>query len=145
MDNYCGAKCENCSVKKHCKGCKATLGSPFGGKCVAASYIKLGGMDAYNQYKSKTLDEVNELLSQNGIGKANELNELLGSYVNLAYPLPSGKSIQFLNENDIYLGCQIEFADLGICYGVVADTSFILICSYSINGSLPELICYKRR
>ncbi len=50
-----------------------------------------------------------------------------------------------LNDNNIYLGAQIEFADLGICYGVVADTGFILLCSYSVNGSEPELIVYKKR
>ena len=30
-------------------------------------------------------------------------------------------------------------------YGVAADAGFILICSYSVNGSEPELILYKKR
>ena len=38
-----------------------------------------------------------------------------------------------------------EFADMGVCYGVAADAGFILICSYSVNGSEPELILYKKR
>ena len=71
--------------------------------------------------------------------------ELPGRFVDLAYPLPSGKTVQLLDGTRVYLGCQIEFADLGICYGVVADTGFILICSYSVNGSEPELIVYQKR
>ncbi len=45
----------------------------------------------------------------------------------------------------IKLGCQIEFADMGICYGVVADATFVIVCSYSHNGSEPELLLYKKR
>jgi hypothetical protein len=50
-----------------------------------------------------------------------------------------------LDDRKIYLGCQIEFAGLGVCYGVVADTGFILVCSYSVNGSEPEMVLYKKR
>ena len=50
-----------------------------------------------------------------------------------------------MNDKNIYLGTQIESADLGICYGVVADMTFILICSYSVDGSEPEIVIYKRR
>lgn len=53
--------------------------------------------------------------------------------------------MRLLSDNDIYLGTQIEFADLGICYGVIADTGFILICSYSRDGSDPEIVVFKRR
>ncbi len=51
----------------------------------------------------------------------------------------------FLDDTKIYLGSQIEFADIGVCYGVAADTGFILLCSYSVNGSEPELIAYRKR
>ena len=53
--------------------------------------------------------------------------------------------MRLLDDKNIYLGCQIEFGDLGVCYGVVADAGFILICSYSVNGSEPELIAYQKR
>ena len=59
--------------------------------------------------------------------------------------MPSGVKVKFLNDKNVYLGAQIEFADLGICCGVVADTGFILICSYSMNGLEPELIIYHKR
>ena len=59
--------------------------------------------------------------------------------------MPSGEKVKLLNDKNIYLGAQIGFADLGTCYGVVADTGFILISSYSVNGSEPELIVYQKR
>lgn len=49
-----------------------------------------------------------------------------------------------LDDKKIYLGCQIEFGDMGVCYGAVADTDFILICSYSVNGSQRDLSCIKK-
>ena len=65
--------------------------------------------------------------------------------MNLEYSLPSGEKVRLLDDKNIYLGCQIEFADLGVCYGVMADTGFILICSYGLDGSDPEIVMYKRR
>ena len=126
-------------------GCEKTCGSPFGGRCVAAEYIKTGGIRKYSEMKENLKNEINLLLTALELPKAESLYELKGEFVNLEYILPSGKTVKFLNDNDIYLGTQIEFADCGICYGIVADTSFILICSYSVNGSEPELICYKKR
>jgi hypothetical protein len=102
-------------------------------------------MEAYQQFKLALLDEINALLATQGISAIDGLFELVGEYVNLEYPMPSGEKVKLLNDKNIYLGAQIEVADLGICYGVVADTGFILLCSYSVNGSEPELIVYKKR
>ena len=145
MDPYCGANCESCPSKERCGGCRETCGSPFGGRCVAAEYIKAGGLDAYNEFKKRLTDEINTLLAAEGIPPTDSLFELAGEFVNLEYRLPGGETARFLHDKNIYLGAQIEFAGLGVCYGVVADASFILICSYSVNGSQPELILYKRR
>ena len=141
MDNYCGADCANCNFKD----CVATCGSPFGGRCVAAEYIKVGGTDAYKTFKAQLLAEINALLSAEGLTETDALYELAGSFVNLEYTLPSGEKVKLLNDKNIYLGTQIEFADIGTCYGVVADMTFILICSYSVDGSEPEIVIYKRR
>ena len=143
--SICGANCEKCSFQDSCRGCAATCGRPFGGACIAAEYIKAGGKVHYLEFKEKLLLEVNTLLGANGIPAADALYELPGKFVNLAYPIPSGRTVQLLDETRVYLGCQIEFADAGICYGVVADAGFILICSYSVNGSEPELIAYQKR
>lgn len=142
---YCGADCDRCPSKADCQGCLATGGSPFGGRCIAAEYIKLGGIDAYRQFRKTLLGEVNALLAQEGLGAVDGLFELAGKFVNLAYTMPSGETVKLLNDRNIYLGAQIEFADRGVCYGVVADAGFVLLCRYSVNGSEPELVVYKKR
>lgn len=144
MSTYCGANCENCPSKETCKGCVETSGSPFGGRCVAAAYIKTVGLEAYQQFKQKLLREVNALLAAEGLGTVGGLVELVGSYVNLAYAMPSGEKVKLLNDKNVYLGALIELPDLGLNCGVVADAGFILICSYGADGE-PELIVYHRR
>ncbi len=143
--SICSAKCNECYFKENCKGCESTCGKPFGGSCIAAEYIKLGGKEAYDKFKNSLLDEINGLLKSNGLPEADGLNELPGNFVNLSYPIPSGEEIKMLDDTKVYLGTQIEFGNMGVCYGVVADTSFILVCSYGINGSDPELLIYKKR
>ena len=141
----CGADCGSCPTKAECKGCAATGGSPFGGRCAAAEYIKTGGMAAYAQFKQMLTGEINAVLAALEIGSIDGLYELVGEFVNLEYPTPSGEKIRLLNDKNVYLGAQIEFADRGVCYGVVADAGFILVCSYGVDGSEPELIVYKKR
>ncbi len=150
MDNketcsYCGADCRNCPSKEGCRGCLATCGSPFGGRCVAAEYIKVGGKEAYEEFKKSLCDEVNAILASLGIGPADRLYELVGEYVNLEYETPCGGKVKFLDDKNVYLGAQIEFADRGVCCGVVADAGFILVCGYGVDSSDPELILYKKR
>ena len=145
MKTYCGADCNGCQFKEKCKGCVETCGSPFGGRCVAAEYIKAGGLEAYQEFKQKLLSEINTLLTAEGIPTITGLFELVGAYVNLEYPMPSGEKVNFLNDKNVYLGAQIECDGLDFCYGVVADTGFILLCSYGANGQAPELIAYHRR
>ena len=141
----CGADCGACQNQETCPGCAETGGSPFGGRCVAAEYIKFGGMEQYKVFREQLLGEINALLRARDLPAAEALYELPGAWVNLAYPLPSGETVRLLNDKNIYLGCQIEFADLGVCYGVAADDGFILLCSYSVSGSEPELIVYQKR
>jgi len=145
MKTICGADCGKCPFREECRGCAETCGKPFGGTCVAAEYIKAGGIKKYHEFKQVLLDEVNALLKANDIPPADGLNELAGAFVNLPYPLPSGEAVRFLDDKKIYLGAQIEFADRGVCYGVVADTTFILVCRYSVDGTDPELAAYKKR
>ena len=64
MKNYCGADCGRCSFRESCRGCLATGGSPFGGRCVAAEYCKAGGLEAYRVFKTKLLAEINDLLDE---------------------------------------------------------------------------------
>ena len=150
MESICGADCNNCEYGKNnnCKGCIKTKGCPFGSKCFVADYILTGGKDNFETFKSKLIDEINSL-DVPGMPKINELVPLNGSFVNLEYLLPNGKKVKFLNDNEIYLGTQVEsmFNDENLirCFGVLVNMSFILICEYGPNGENPELIIYKKR
>ena len=74
------------------------------------------------------------------------LNALVGSYVNLAYPLPGGGAAKFLDDGTTYLGNQLESErGDGRCFGVLANADFILICTYGEGGADPELVLYKKR
>lgn len=150
MNSICGANCSNCGYGKNnnCKGCKETKGCPFGKQCFIAKYILTGGKESYEQFKKQLIDEINSL-DVPGMPKINELNPLNGEFVNLDYPLPNGKTIQFLDDNDIYLGTQVEseFNDGEIirCFGILANMDFIIISEYGQNGDNPELVIYKKR
>ena len=98
MRTYCGANCEGCPSKENCKGCRETCGSPFGGRCVAAEYIKFGGLEAYQKFKQKLLGEINALLAAQEIGAIDGFFELVGEYVNLEYTMPSGEKVKLLND-----------------------------------------------
>ena len=150
MKSLCGADCDNCGYGKsnNCKGCVATKGCPFGKQCFIAKYILTGGMENYEIFKSRLINEINDLHIE-GMPKIDSLNPLNGSFVNLAYPMPNGKSVKLLDDNDFYLGNQVEceFNDGEIirCFGIVANMNFILVSEYGANGDNPELILYKRR
>ena len=145
MKTYCGADCTGCRFEENCKGCCETCGSPFGGKCIAAEYIKSNGIEAYKSFKKSLMDEINALLATEGIPATENLFELVGSFVNLEYTLPSGNKVKFLNDNNIYLGAQIETTGQEVCYGVIADSTFILICRYKAGGTEPEVVLFKKR
>lgn len=145
MGTICGADCRNCRMNEQCKGCMETSGCPFGKQCFIAQYINVGGIEAIQEFKNKLIDEFNKLKIP-GMPEVKELYALLGTYVNLEYTLPSGKSIKFLDDKSIYLGSQLEceFGG-GRCYGIVAGKDFLLVCEYGENGANPELVMYKRR
>ena len=150
MKAVCGANCLECELYKNskCRGCKETNGCPFGKKCWIAKYIEVGGKDSFNEFKKQLIAEFNEL-NIPGMPKIDELYPLHGEYVNLAYPLPNGKIVNFLNDEEAYLGNQVEceFNDGKIerCYGLVANMDFLMVVEYGENGSDPEIIIYKKR
>ena len=148
MKSICGANCEECELfNKKCKGCKKTNGCPFGKKCWIASYVEMG-IDSFDSLKKELISEFNSLKVE-GMPKIDDLFPLHGSYVNLEYPLPNGKSVKLLNDDEVYLGNQVEceFNDGSIkrCYGLVANMSFLLVCEYGEGGINPEIVLFKRR
>ena len=70
----------------------------------------------------------------------------MGKYINLAYPLPNGKTVKFLDDQATYLGNQLECEFGGDrCFGIAANMDFLLVCTYEENGKNPELVVYKKR
>ncbi len=108
-------------------------------------YEELSDNGEFDAFKKQLIEEINGLQIE-GLPKVERLNALVGSYVNLAYPLPSGVSVKFLNDGTTYLGTQLESQFGGErCFGVLANMDFILICTYEAEGKNPELVLYKKR
>ena len=108
-------------------------------------YEELSDNGQFEAFKQQLIREINDLHIE-GMPKVETLNALVGSYVNLAYPLPSGVSVRFLNDGTTYLGNQLESEFGGDrCFGVLANMDFILICTYEAEGKNPELVLYKKR
>lgn len=140
----CGMDCcKECGKLNECGGCEACGGHPFGGDCVAAQAILAGGFEGFAALKNALIAEINAL-GLPGL-KVDDLNLLNGYYVNLEYPLANGKTAQFLKDNDVYFGAQIEREGSERCYGVIANRDFLLACEYGCNGEAPELLLYRRR
>ena len=103
------------------------------------------GDGAFEALKKKLIEEINALRIE-GMPRLEKLNALVGSYVNLAYPLPGGASVKFLDDGTTYLGNQLQSeGDEERCFGVLANADFILICRYGKEGADPELLLYKKR
>lgn len=148
--SICGINCNDCGYGKvsGCKGCVESSSCPFGKKCFIAEYINLGGEKGYNSFKEQLIEEFNSL-GIPGMPKISELNALNGAFVNLSYPVPSGDTVKLLDDNDIYLGNQVECEFNGgndvRCFGLVAGMDFLLVCEYGENCTDPEIIVYKKR
>ncbi len=108
-------------------------------------YEELSDDGEFDKFKKKLIDEINDL-HIDGMPKVERLNALVGSYVNLSYPLPGGTSAKFLDDRKTYLGNQLECEFGGDrCFGVLANMDFILVCTYEAEGKNPELVLYKKR
>jgi transcriptional regulator with XRE-family HTH domain len=108
-------------------------------------YEELSDNGQFEAFKKKLMEEINELHIE-GMPRVEKLNALVGSYVNLEYPLPSGMKAKFLNDGTTYLGNQLEPEFGGDrCFGVLANMDFILICTYGKDGADPELVLFKKR
>ena len=108
-------------------------------------YEELSDDGQFDQFKKQLIDEINDLHVE-GMPKLESLNALVGSYVNLEYPLPNGMRVKFLNDGTTYLGNQLESVPGGDrCFGVLANMDFILVCTYGCGGADPELVLYKKR
>lgn len=146
----CGAECAQCPSKDACGGCGETGGHPFGRECPVAACCRnenhehCGQCGGSCKLKAPLIAEFNAL-NIPGMPKVTDLNVLLGSFVNLAYPLPNGQAVQLLEDEKMYFGNQLEKAGSSRCYGIVADENILLVCEYGENGSDAEIVLYKKR
>ena len=108
-------------------------------------YEELSDDGQFEAFKKQLIAEINDLHIE-GMPEVGSLNALVGSYVNLAYRLPSGARVRFLDDGTTYLGNQLESEPGGDrCFGVLANMDFILVCTYGAEGADPELVLYKKR
>lgn len=108
-------------------------------------YDELSDDGQFEQFKKQLVKEINELHIE-GMPKVEQLNALVGKYVNLEYPLPNGKLVKFLDDQKTYLGNQLECEFGGErCFGVIAGMDFLLVSTYEKDGRNPELVLYKKR
>ncbi len=108
-------------------------------------YEELSDDGQFEEFKKQLIDEINNLHIE-GMPKVEKLNALVGKYVNLEYRLPSGMTVKFLNDETTYLGNQLESEIVdGLCFGVLANMDFIMVCTYEAEGKNPELLLYKKR
>ena len=108
-------------------------------------YAELSDGGQFEAFKKQLIDEINDLRIE-GLPRVEKLNALVGQYVNLAYRLPSGETVRFLDDQATYLGNQLESEFGGERrFGILASMDFILICTYEKEGENPELVLYKKR
>ena len=108
-------------------------------------YEELSDGGQFESFKKKLVEEINGLHIE-GMPRVEKLSALVGKYVNLAYRLPNGHSVKFLDDQVTYLGTQLESEIVeGLCFGVLANMDFIIVCTYEEEGANPELLLYKKR
>ena len=148
----CGMPLEDCNISKETDGefneeyCKWCYSEGDFTLDFWKQYATIGGVEKFNEFKRKLIDEFNTLLHIEGLPKVKDLNVLPGSFVNLEYRLPNGNPVKFLDDKATYLGNQLECEFGGDrCFGIVANMDFLLVCTYEENGENPELVIYKKR
>lgn len=148
----CGMELEDCNISKETNG---AFNEDYCQWCYAdgdftldfwKQYIKIGGIDKFEEFKKQLIDELNTIMGIEGLPKIEQLNVLSGSFVNLEYRLPNGEIVKFLDDKASYLGSQLECEFGGDrCFGIVANMDFLLVCTYEKDGENPELVMYKKR
>lgn len=148
----CGMNLEDCNISKETNGnfneeyCKWCYTDGDFTLDFWKQYIKIGGVEKFEEFKKQIIEEFNTILGIEGLPKIEKLNVLSGSFINLEYRLPNGDLVKFLDDKASYLGSQLECEFGGDrCFGIAANMDFLLICTYEKNGENPELVMYKKR
>ena len=148
----CGMNLEECNISKETNGdfneeyCKWCYSDGNFTLDFWKQYIKIGGIEKFEEFKNQIINEFNSILGIEGLPKIENLNVLSGSFINLGYILPNGNVVKFLDDKASYLGSELECEFGGDrCFGIAANMDFLLICTYEKDGKNPELVMYKKR
>lgn len=148
----CGMNLEECNISKETNGdfneeyCKWCYSDGNFTLDFWKQYIKIGGIEKFEEFKNQIINEFNSILGIEGLPKIENLNVLSGSFINLEYILPNGNVVKFLDDKASYLGSELECEFGGDrCFGIAANMDFLLICTYEKDGKNPELVMYKKR
>ena len=147
----CGMNLEECNISKETNGdfneeyCKWCYSDGNFTLDFWKQYIKIGGIEKFEEFKNQIINEFNSILGIEGLPKIENLNVLSGSFINLEYILPNGNVVKFLDDKASYLGSELECEFGGDrCFGIAANMDFLLICTYEKDGKNPELVMYKK-
>ena len=148
----CGMNLDECNISKETNGdfneeyCKCCYSDGDFTLDFWKQYIKIGGIEKFEEFKNQIINEFNSILGIEGLPKIENLNVLSGSFINLEYILPNGNVVKFLDDKASYLGRELECEFGGDrCFGIAANMDFLLICTYEKDGKNPELVMYKKR
>ena len=148
----CGMNLDECNISKETNGdfneeyCKWCYSDGDFTLDFWKQYIKIGGIEKFEEFKNQIINEFNSILGIEGLPKIENLNVLSGSFINLEYILPNGNVVKFLDDKASYLGRELECEFGGDrCFGIAANMDFLLICTYEKDGKNPELVMYKKR
>lgn len=148
----CGMNLDECNISKETNGdfneeyCKWCYSDGNFTLDFWKQYIKIGGIEKFEEFKNQIINEFNSILGIEGLPKIENLNVLSGSFINLEYILPNGNVVKFLDDKASYLGSELECEFGGDrCFGIAANMDFLLICTYEKDGKNPELVMYKKR
>jgi len=141
-DSILGREKDGVFNEKYCKWCYADGEYTLD---IWKRYAENGGREMLEKCKQQLIHELNTLLHIEGLPKVENLNVLSGAFINLEYTLPNGEKVKFLDDQQTYLGSQLESEFGGRCFGIAASMDFLLVCTYEENGENPELVMYKKR
>lgn len=142
MKSICGIDCTSCQLSAACGGCAKTDGRPFGGACIVADCCRRSGT-ALDELKAKLITAF-RALNIPDMEEITDLGALKGSFMNLEYTLPNGRSIKFWEDDRIYLGTQVCKKGSDRYYGIAADENYLMVSEYSGFGSDAEIVVFKR-
>lgn len=141
----CGLDCAQCPGRDSCPGCEALSKGCMLAQCPGRSACgECRPFAGTCGLKSQLIREFNALGIPD-MEEVTDLNALLGSYINLEYPLPGGRRAKLWDDNRVYLGNQLEKRGSERCYGLTADENYLMVAEYGENGSEPEIVVFQRR